>query len=1241
MIKSIAKEYEALARAIRSVESVAGEGWSGSFEEAAGEPVNFFGRKRLIRNNGGLGYAAGLALSGIRASVWMTGEAFLKERTIWQTAIRFKLPFLVYLVDARYSDLIPLLDEGGVAAFAARQPQEAADLALIARRVSEAALCPALVILQPASDSGSSFQPLSKERAAEYLGDPDGLIDAPTPAQALVFGIRRRRVPRWMNTDLPALIGAVKDNRFLDQEQLASQRFFGGHLPELIADAAAVFQKTAERSYSGVEVSASGKPDLWAIGAWDAETSLKEAANRQTKGEHLGVVALRQWAPFPGKEVAQALRQAKSLLVLEPGGSDWLHRQIQKTVETHAKPGGGTAVFTAKTAGSPDQQDLLLAVQHLRKGGTVKQSLVLGTAFSRAKSVSPQHEVLLQAIERAYPGISQEGLAHSDSPKTEGQQRMASKPSWAVRRFRDQGPPYARLTRFFNDTAYFFQTGETREVAADPFQALPLMPAGSASLADWGSAREQIPVFLQNACTACGACVSVCPHSAISSAAMNMESLIKGAADVSSKRGQPLSSLTPMIKNLAKICAQSVADAPDEPADLPVIVEAAFGRVNAQMKLEGEKLEQAQRDIERLEAILSDFPAVFSDELFHQAEAAEKGSGLVFGIAIDPQACNGCGACTAVCPDEALVMRPANQTLRDEESRRFALWEQLPDTPRETVQRLMEIPGQNPIQALYLQREVYASLAGGQPAGQGTEFKSMVHLVCAVAEESRQPAYQQQLKSIREAVDQLTAKVHQSLSDALPKKEFSQLEHALENLHGDKLPLDALLGKLGEGEHLSRVDTQTLQRQMQMIRDLRDLEWLLKEGPSGPGRAKYTLAVGLNEASWPGRYPYNHFAAPVALWQHGLPADAALGLIAGQMRHWLDNVRLIRRGKLEAQGKYQPSLHNPELAALAWENLETEEKEAFPPLILFVGPEAMQSGLAVRLPELFAKDWPVKVVFLDPGTANPDTGFASLQATLAMRKTFILQSSMADPKHLYPGLLEGLQGPVPAFLRLLAPFGTDGVEEDQARTALHTRAFPFLTFRPEKASTYLAAGLSLDGNPQAEADWVGSSIPLPGVQPAEPLTYFLSYADWLRALPDWEGEFTLWTESSGYAVPVRFYLESEPAALKGKVPVVVTETLAPLGFTSWIPSSRVLELTRTVGLQWKTWKEMAGIQALFQSAHSESLEQALLAKHSAELASMREAHETGLKEEQEKWMGEVKVKLRDKLIALSKMKNQA
>lgn len=417
MIKGIAKEYEAFARAIRSVESVTGEGWSGPFGEAAGEPANFFGRKRLTMDAGGLGYAAGLSLSGVRASVWMTGEAFLKERTVWQTAIRFKLPFLVYLVDARYSDLIPLLGEGGAIAFTARQPQEAADLALIARRASEAALCPAVVILQPDANSGSSFQGLSKERTAEYLGDPDGLIDAPTPAQGLVFGKKRRRVPRWMNTDLPALIGAVKDTRFLDQERLASQRFFEVHLPELIADAVAVFQKTSERAYSAVDVSASGKPDFWAMGAWDAETSLKEVAVRQAKGEHLGVAVLRQWAPFPGKEVAQVLQKAKSLLVLEPGGSDWLYRQIHKALETHAKAGSGTAVFAAKTAGAPDQQDILLALQHFQKGGTPKQPVVLGTAFSRATSVSPQHEVLLQAIERAYPGISQEGLAHSDSPK--------------------------------------------------------------------------------------------------------------------------------------------------------------------------------------------------------------------------------------------------------------------------------------------------------------------------------------------------------------------------------------------------------------------------------------------------------------------------------------------------------------------------------------------------------------------------------------------------------------------------------------------------------------------------------------------------------------------------------------------------------------------------------------------------------------------------------------------------------
>ncbi len=1240
MIKGIAKEYEAFARAIRSVESVAGEAWSGLFGEAAGEPANFFGRQRLVTKTGGLGYVAGLSLSGVRASAWMTGEAFLKERTVWQTAIRFKLPFLVYLVDARYSDLIPLLGESGAIVFTARQPQEAADLALIARRASEAALCPAIVILQPDSTSGASFQALSKERAAEYLGDPDGLIDAPTPAQTLVFGKKRRRVPRWMNTDLPTLIGAVKDNRFLDQERLASQRFFEFHLPELIADAAEAFQKAAGRAYPSMDTAASGKPDLWVVSAWDAAFSPGEAVARQTKGDSFGLISLRQWAPFPGKEVAQALQKAKSALVLEPGGSDWLHRQVQKAVEAQAKS-GGAFVFNVRTAGNPTPADLLLALSHFRKPGTQKQPWVLGTTFSRATSVSPQHEVLLQAIERAYPGIGQEGLVYSDPLKKNGQQGVTTKPSWAVRRFRDQGPPYSRLTRFFNDTAYFFQTGEEDEVVADPFQALPLMPAGSAGLADWGTAREQVPVFLHDTCTACGECVAACPHAAIGSVAMTMESLIKGAADVSAKRGQPLSSLTPMIKNLAKVVSQTVADAPGSPVGLPEVVEAAFGRVSAQMKLEGEKLDQARKDIERLEAILSDFPAVFSDSLFHQAEATEKGAGLLFGLAINPQACTGCGACAEACPDEALVMRTADQMLRDEENQRFALWEQLPDTSRETVQRLLESPGQDPIQALYLTREVYASLAGGQPAAQGTEFKSAAHFVCAVAEACRQPAHEKQLKTIREAADQVAARVHQTLSDALPKKEFSQLEHALENLQGDKLPLDSLLGKLGEGEHLSRVDTQTLQRQMQMIRDLRDMEWLLKEGPSGPGRAKYTLAIGLKEASWLGRYPYNHFTAPVALWQHGLPADAALGLIEGQMRHWLDNIRLVRRGKLEAQGKYQPAVHNAELAALDWKSLEKEEKEAFPPLLLLIGPEAIQGGLAARLPELFARDWPLKVVFLDDGTTGLDAGFAAFQAALAARKAFVLRSGMANRSHLFHGLMEGLQGTGPAFIHLLAPSGADGTAEEQARTALQTRAFPMLVFRPEKASEFLAAGLTLDGNPQLESDWVSSSIPLPGIQAAEPLTYFLTYADWLRTLPDWEDEFTPWNESAGFAVPVSYYLENEPAALKGKVPVVVTETSSPLGFSSWIPSSRVLEQTKTAGLQWKTLKEMAGIQALFRKEQTESLEQGLLAKHAAELSSMRDAFESGLKEEQAKWMGEVKIILRDKLIALSKMKNQA
>ena len=72
-----------------------------------------------------------------------------------------------------------------------------------------------------------------RELIAEYLGRPDDMIDTPTPAQRMVFGERRRRIPELWDVDNPAMLGVVQNQDAYMQSVAAQRPFFFDHIEEL------------------------------------------------------------------------------------------------------------------------------------------------------------------------------------------------------------------------------------------------------------------------------------------------------------------------------------------------------------------------------------------------------------------------------------------------------------------------------------------------------------------------------------------------------------------------------------------------------------------------------------------------------------------------------------------------------------------------------------------------------------------------------------------------------------------------------------------------------------------------------------------------------------------------------------------------------------------------------------------------------------------------------------------------
>ena len=62
-----------------------------------------------------------------------------------------------------------------------------------------------------------------RDLIAEYLGRPDDIIDTPTPAQKIIYGDQRRRIPEMWTVDDPMLQGPVQ-NQDSYMQSVAAQR---------------------------------------------------------------------------------------------------------------------------------------------------------------------------------------------------------------------------------------------------------------------------------------------------------------------------------------------------------------------------------------------------------------------------------------------------------------------------------------------------------------------------------------------------------------------------------------------------------------------------------------------------------------------------------------------------------------------------------------------------------------------------------------------------------------------------------------------------------------------------------------------------------------------------------------------------------------------------------------------------------------------------------------------------------
>ena len=1200
--------------------------------------VNLFHRNVVAHESQNISFISGLVSTGLRGSVQVNGDDLISNYNQLLVAYRQHLPVVIQTTSDSLDndgfsvlncfDNVHIVRQIGCPQFVASNQKEHIALTLIAHRVAELALTPVIVIKNYLDKNESETLEYPNDKLiVEYLGASDDQIDSPSPSQEIIFGKKRRKVPNWFSLDSPLMLGEHKTEELLTYENAANQEYFNAHLDDLILRAFDEFNAMFKNNLSQVKSIGNFETALISAG-----TKLNSLTDGIDNGKQITRINLLQINPFPVMNIQKIIKGKKAISVLEHIGKYVLADETSKLIDSSTK------LYRVKHNNQIESGSIERVIEHMLTNQD-KTDYYLEIEFTK-NSDYPKHDILLNNIKKAYPGIEEKSITSYKKTETVQAQQNTNLPN-AIRFYSDQGPKYTHLSRFYDDTALFFENEEFTELVADPFNAVSVTPAATANF--HRTKAKMIPVFDSQACTGCGDCFIHCPHSAIPPIAIGVEQLVRAAAQIATNQGASISKLTPLMKNLAKVAGKAMDNMGIYTAG--DCLKLAFDKLVTQMKLEGEKLDVIKTEFNTVLAIVSEFSVSKTDVFFNTPNAVEAGTGELFSLAINPNACTGCGVCSEVCEVDALPIENRSTETFDKALEQFNLWEQLPDTTGETINRLYKDKDYNSIAAMLLSRSYYMSMTNAGPSDRDVSYKTLLHLITSSVEFLVQPKILDKINYINGLINSLTENIHSKLSGALPTENFETISKSLKTSLGRKLSLKDVVNKISNEDQGQVIDVSKLSRKIDLLEMLNQLKWVLSEGPTGIGRSRFGLLISDSESfSWARKYPHNNFVSPVIIQWKGSAVEQIIGLFHGQLRYLLDNIKLLRRAELEIKDKYDTGIHDEELISLSWEDLTDKEKEMVPPLILVGERKELNDVGWTRLNKILANKWPIKIFLLDNAISSNQSNIeadlsqstSAILGMISLKNAFVFQGNICNSNHLFDGVLNGLHSPHPALFNLFSAKTDKHVSKHidwmpLASLASNSRAFPVLKYDPQHSEGLMSGGISLEGNADKEINWFSEKITIPE---HEVVDYTITWADWAYSQKNWINEFSLIKENDNN-ISVADYIELAPKSRSNKTPVIMRHSKE--GIIYYLVSEKVIKMTQIVLNNWNTLQEIAGISGKLPQKLRENVVQEQQAKYETEIAQLKNKHEKELLDLERKQTEFVKQKLKEKLVALSAM----
>ena len=254
----------------------------------------------------------GFALAGGRVTNFTSGQGLVLMKEVLYTISGKRLPIVFHIgaraltshslnVHAGHDDVMACADAGWGMVFA-RNPQEAGDLALIARRAAEACQSPIMNVQDGFLITHTNENVLLPEK--DFMKD--------------FVGAAQDKIINMFDVNNPVMTGVVQDQDSYMKGKIA-QRHYYAHMKPALADAMKVFSEATGRQYSLMDAYKMDDADFAFVGMGCMMETAKPTIDymRSEMNLKVGAINITSYRPFPDTEIVEALKNVQAFTVLE------------------------------------------------------------------------------------------------------------------------------------------------------------------------------------------------------------------------------------------------------------------------------------------------------------------------------------------------------------------------------------------------------------------------------------------------------------------------------------------------------------------------------------------------------------------------------------------------------------------------------------------------------------------------------------------------------------------------------------------------------------------------------------------------------------------------------------------------------------------------------------------------------------------------------------------------------------